>query len=38
VRNLGNEHRVHLRGLGLAKLHEDVDFGSSYWLGATYRL
>ncbi len=37
VRNLGNEHRVHLRGLGLAKLHEDVDFGSSFWLGATYR-
>jgi TonB-dependent receptor len=37
VRNLGNEHRVHLRGLGLSKLHEDVDFGSSFWLGATYR-
>jgi len=37
IRNLTNEHRVHLRGLGLSKLHEDVDFGSSYWLGVTYR-
>jgi TonB-dependent receptor len=37
IRNLGNAHRVHLRGLDLTKLHEDVDFGSSYWLGATYR-
>ncbi len=37
IRNLGNAHRVHLRGLALAKLHEDVDFGSSFWLGATYR-
>ncbi len=37
IRNLGNEHRVHLRGLGLGKLHEHVDFGSSCWLGVTYR-
>jgi TonB-dependent receptor len=37
VRNIGNAHRVHLRGLDLTKLHEDVDFGSSYWLGVTYR-
>jgi iron complex outermembrane receptor protein len=37
IRNLGNAHRVHLRGLDLTKLHEDVDFGSSYWLGVTYR-
>jgi TonB-dependent receptor len=37
IRNLGNAHRVHLRGLDLRQLHEDVDFGSSYWLGATYR-
>jgi hypothetical protein len=37
IRNLGNAHRVHLRGLDLAKLHEDVDFGSSFWLGVTYR-
>jgi len=37
VRNIGNAHRVHLRGLDLTKLHEDVDFGSSYWFGVTYR-
>lgn len=37
IRNLGNAHRVHLRGLDLTKLHEDVDFGSSFWLGLTYR-
>jgi TonB-dependent receptor len=37
VRNIGNAHRVHLRGLDLTKLHEDVDFGSSYWIGVTYR-
>lgn len=37
VRNLGNAHRQHVRGENLELLHEDVDFGSSYWLGVTFR-
>lgn len=37
IRNLQNKHREHLRGLDLSKLHEDIDSGSSYWLGVTYR-
>lgn len=38
ARNLLNENRKHIRGIGLDDLHEDVEFGQSFFLTAAFRL
>lgn len=37
ARNLTDENRVRVRGPGLGLLHEDVEFGRSFFLGVTYK-